>query len=1066
MLRKLGFGLTAVAMMAPGVAAALGVGEYQLNSYLNQPLDMDVSLHEVGDLSAEEILVNLAPQSEFDAAGVDRSYFLNRLEFSVELQEGDKAQLHISTDQPVREPYLNFLVEFLWPTGRLMREYTVLLDPPSFADSAVTAAPTISRVPQPVTRSEPSPAPAPAPATTSQPDRAPEPAIEPEPQQVQSAPAVADSGPRNSYTVRSSDTMWQIALNNRPSNSVSVQQMLVAIQEMNPDAFINNNVNLVREGTVLRIPNEQEVRAISTRSAIVEVADQNRQWRDMLEKRGIQTPQRAQMDGSRQVADSDDEAEAPTRGEVKLVAPESTAGVDDGDSTGSDEQGSANTAVLENELAIRDESLDRLDRENSELKSRLSDLEEQSSTSEQLLKLRNDQISQLQEELRQLREEQGIASPENDPLMDAPEEEPAAPEVSAEDDAAADVDGADDSVATADATQEEGEQAAGDDVAVLEGSDEEAAEQGGVTDAGDAEESQSAADSAGDKDVAADSAVKSVEPVSKPEPVAPAQPPVAQSGGIVDLIMENLLYILLGVLAIVLLIVLLLRGKKKDDNEDLDGPLFDDVDDQQDDEFGLNLDDESAPAVAAVDEDDAADAPPVQGQGGSQDPLEDVEVYVAYGRYPQAVDFLRNEINKSPERADLKVRLLELLKEMGDDAAFQQQATAYAGTGADVDAAIARLGGAAAPAAQDDEELSLDDLEMGLSSDLGGEPTSAPTIEAEAPSLEPESADDELADFDFELDSAEADNEDSTVMLDADSEASPSSASAQDDDFSLDFDSDDDAAKEPEMSDADKQSLSADSLLELDDVGSATLEDDTEFGDLNLDEMNAEFDDLSAEPAADEELDLSLDDLDLSDEAGAAPQSTEDDTLSDLDIDLELDEAEKSLEGSADGDDSLDDITALDLNAPQEDAAPVADAEIDADQVAAADDGSLEDLLGDDELNLDDDQTLSFDAPEVTDTEVADVEEPKEEVMSIEPAAVPDAPADDTPAPSSADVLADEDDFDFLGETDENATKLDLAKAYIDMGDNEGAKDILNEVISEGNDQQQSEARELLSQVG
>ena len=1062
MLRKLGFGLTAVAMMAPGVAAALGVGEYQLNSYLNQPLDMDVSLHEVGDLSAEEILVNLAPQSEFDAAGVDRSYFLNRLEFSVELQEGDKAQLHISTDQPVREPYLNFLVEFLWPTGRLMREYTVLLDPPSFADSAVTAAPTISRVPQPVTRSEPSPAPAPATATTSQPDRAPEPAIEPEPQQVQSAPAVADSGPRNSYTVRSSDTMWQIALNNRPSNSVSVQQMLVAIQEMNPDAFINNNVNLVREGTVLRIPNEQEVRTISTRSAIVEVADQNRQWRDMLEKRGIQTPQRAQIDGSRQVADSDDEAEAPTRGEVKLVAPESTAGVDDGDSTGSDEQGSANTAVLENELAIRDESLDRLDRENSELKSRLSDLEEQSSTSEQLLKLRNDQISQLQEELRQLREEQGIASPENDPLMDAPEEEPAAPEVSAEDDAAADVDGADDAVATADATQEEGEQAAGDDVAVLEGSDEEAAEQGGVTDAGDAEES---ADSAGEKDVAADSAIKPVEPVSKPEPVAPAQPPVAQSGGIVDLIMENLLYILLGVLAIVLLIVLLLRGKKKDDNEELDGPLFDDVDDQQDDEFGLNLDDESAPAVATVDEDDAADAPPVQGQGGSQDPLEDVEVYVAYGRYPQAVDFLRNEINKSPERADLKVRLLELLKEMGDDAAFQQQATAYAGTGAEVEAAIARLGAASAPSAQDDEELSLDDLEMGLSSDLDNEPASAPTIEAEAPSLEPESTD-ELADFDFELDSAEADNEDATVMLDADSEASPSSASAQDDDFSLDFDSDDDAAKEPEMSDADKQSLSADSLLELDDVGSATLEDDTEFGDLNLDEMNAEFDDLSAEPAADEELDLSLDDLDLSDETGAAPQSTEDDTLSDLDIDLELGEAEKSLEGSADGDDSLDDITALDLDAPQEDAAPVADAEIDADQVAAADDGSLEDLLGDDELNLDDDQTLSFDAPEVTDTEVADVEEPKEEVMSIEPAAVPDAPADDTPAPSSADVLADEDDFDFLGETDENATKLDLAKAYIDMGDNEGAKDILNEVISEGNDQQQSEARELLSQVG
>ena len=181
--------------------------------------------------------------------------------------------------------------------------------------------------------------------------------------------------------------------------------------------------------------------------------------------------------------------------------------------------------------------------------------------------------------------------------------------------------------------------------------------------------------------------------------------------------------------------------------------------------------------------------------------------------------------------------------------------------------------------------------------------------------------------------------------------------------------------------------------------------------------------------------------------------------MSDLDIDLELDEAEKSLSGSTQAEESLDDITALDLDAPQEDATPVADTQIDADEVAAADDGSLEDLLGDD------DQTLSFDAPEAADADVSDAQR-QDDAVSIEPTVAPAAPVDETPAPSSADVLADEDDFDFLGETDENATKLDLAKAYIDMGDNEGAKDILNEVISEGNDQQQSEARELLSQVG
>ncbi len=99
-------------------------------------------------------------------------------------------------------------------------------------------------------------------------------------------------------------------------------------------------------------------------------------------------------------------------------------------------------------------------------------------------------------------------------------------------------------------------------------------------------------------------------------------------------------------------------------------------------------------------------------------------------------------------------------------------------------------------------------------------------------------------------------------------------------------------------------------------------------------------------------------------------------------------------------------------------------------------------------------------------------EEPAREdapVAEPEIPAVPVPQADElaSSAPQeSADVLGDEDDFDFLGETDENATKLDLAKAYIDMGDTEGARDILNEVISEGNDQQQAEARELMSQVG
>ncbi|EKF74859.1 hypothetical protein A11A3_06490 [Alcanivorax hongdengensis A-11-3] len=1022
-----------------------------MHSYLNQPLDMDVELHEVGDLSPGEILVNLASQDEFDAAGVDRTYFLNKLKFQVERTGKDNAVLHISSSEPVREPYLNFLVEFLWPTGRLMREYTVLLDPPSYADAAQTAAPSVSRAPKPV-----SSAPAPAPqAPASQPAQAAAPAPSSTPASTDAAkPAYASdtSGPHETYTVRNSDTMWRIALNTRPANSVSVQQMLVAIQEMNPDAFINDNVNLVREGTVLRIPNEREVRNISTRNAISQVAEQNRKWRDMLDARGIQAPGKAQVDGSRQVADADAANGGPKSGEVKLVTPDSSDSVKDGDATGSSRQGSGSSAVLENELAIRDENIDRLDRENGELKSRLDDLQDQVATSEKLLKLRNDQISQLQEQLRQIREKQGIETGDNDPLMQAP-----APVEDTADSAAANDDNAQDQAKADEASQ-------GDAAATANNGD--ATAQQDMKAAGE-EDDQAAEPAASPAKSEDKQAVKPVAPPAKPKPAAPAKPVEQKSAGIVDLIMANLLYIGAALIVILLLVVLLLRRKQQDGDEADEVVLppeesegFGD-DYPSDDAFGANLTGEIPPSGAA--EDDQEDVAP---EGATQDPLENVEVYVAYGRYPQAVDFLRNEINKTPQRTDLKVRLLELLREMGDEDGFQQQAAIYAGTDSEIDAAISRLGGAPASAAPaQDDDLSLDDLEMDLSSGLDGE---APTVQAEpaadAPQLEPEKDDDDLADFDFELDDDTAGTgEDDTLLLEPESESESADDFA---DFSAELDSADNTeapASQP-LSEEDSKSLSADSLLDLDDVGSATLgEGDTEFGELNLDDMSDEFDSAGSETEENTDFDLSLDDLDLDDdkpepaaqtptaaeselgdlddldlELDEAPQAGQQDDLADLDLELDMDEpsADLSLED--------DEAPAADVSEPEQ--APLAEPSPAEDEVTAespADDLSLDDL----DVELDVPVVDSSEAaPAPAETPVVD-EEPVEEAMK------------------ESDVLGDEDDFDFLGETDENATKLDLARAYIDMGDSEGAKDILNEVMAEGNDQQQNEARELLAQV-
>ena len=104
-----------------------------LKSALNQPLVAEIELLEVRDLASNEVVPNLATAEEFSKAGVDRQYFLTDLKFTPVLKPNGKSVIRVTSNKPVREPYLNFLVEVLWPNGRLLREYTLLLDPPTYS---------------------------------------------------------------------------------------------------------------------------------------------------------------------------------------------------------------------------------------------------------------------------------------------------------------------------------------------------------------------------------------------------------------------------------------------------------------------------------------------------------------------------------------------------------------------------------------------------------------------------------------------------------------------------------------------------------------------------------------------------------------------------------------------------------------------------------------------------------------------------------------------------------------------------------------------------------------------
>uniref|UniRef100_UPI0039182B72 type IV pilus assembly protein FimV n=1 Tax=Pseudomonas sp. TaxID=306 RepID=UPI0039182B72 len=127
-VRKLVLAIAAATSLTSGMAHALGLGEVTLKSALNQPLQAEIELLDIKGLETDEVRPKLASPEDFAKAGVDRQFFLTDLKFTPALNANGKSVIRVTSSKPVREPYLNFMVEVLWPSGRLLREYTLLLD--------------------------------------------------------------------------------------------------------------------------------------------------------------------------------------------------------------------------------------------------------------------------------------------------------------------------------------------------------------------------------------------------------------------------------------------------------------------------------------------------------------------------------------------------------------------------------------------------------------------------------------------------------------------------------------------------------------------------------------------------------------------------------------------------------------------------------------------------------------------------------------------------------------------------------------------------------------------------
>lgn len=222
--------LCAWSCLLAGQASALGVGDITLHSALNQPLDADIELLDVGDLGADELEVRLAGADVFAAAGVERLQFLNELRFSLVLQGRGGNRIHVSSSRPVQEPYLNFLVEVARPNGRIVREFTVLLDPLGYTPRMLPAARS-GIEPQ---RQSSTPVPAPRSAA------------------VVVDPALLEPG--DDYLTRPSDNLWAISGRLRGAGNADRAQLMEALYQLNPQAFVNADRHRLKAGARLRLP--------------------------------------------------------------------------------------------------------------------------------------------------------------------------------------------------------------------------------------------------------------------------------------------------------------------------------------------------------------------------------------------------------------------------------------------------------------------------------------------------------------------------------------------------------------------------------------------------------------------------------------------------------------------------------------------------------------------------------------------------------------------------------------------------------------------------------------------
>ncbi len=375
-VRSLVLAITVASALGSQTALALGLGELKLQSALNQPLQAEIELLDVQGLGMGDIVPSLASAQEFKRLGLDRPYFLSDLKFTQVQKPNGQQVIRVTSSKVVREPYLNLLVEVLWPSGRLLREYTLLVDPPEYSREPVVQNTLQASVGAAV-------------ATTS--------TAVPAVRQAQ-APLPTAGVQKSLYRTVPNDRLWDIAERFRQGGSI--QQTMLAIRDLNPDAFVNGNINRLKSGQPLRLPTPKQIAQRTLPQAIREVAQQSKG------DRGHGARNVRQLDATRQAAGPANPTPRETDGSLSLLA-EGNGAAAVGSETGT---AGNDVAALQNQLASLKEVLDSTRQDNLELNQRLKDLQSQQEKLARLLQLKDEQLAQLQTQLANPKEPEQLAT--------------------------------------------------------------------------------------------------------------------------------------------------------------------------------------------------------------------------------------------------------------------------------------------------------------------------------------------------------------------------------------------------------------------------------------------------------------------------------------------------------------------------------------------------------------------------------------------------------------------------------------------------------------------------------